>query len=78
MRQATTGGCPLIFDVTHALQRRDPATPPPAGDEHRCSSLAKAGVAVGIAGLFLEAHPDPDKRCAMAPARFRWINSNLF
>ena len=60
MREAT-GGCPLIFDVTHALQRRDPGDAASGGRRAQVLKLAKAGVAVGIAGLFLEAHPNPDE-----------------
>ena len=58
-----TGGCPLIFDVTHALQRRDPGAAASGGRRSQVLTLARAGIAVGIAGLFLEAHPDPD--CAL-------------
>ena len=63
MREAT-GGCPLIFDVTHSLQRRDPGEAASGGRRDQVLKLAKAGAAVGIAGLFLEAHPNPDEaRC---------------
>ncbi len=63
-----TGGCPLIFDVTHALQRRDPGDVASGGRRSQIVSLAKAGVAVGIAGLFLEAHPDPDNALCDGPS----------
>jgi 2-dehydro-3-deoxyphosphooctonate aldolase (KDO 8-P synthase) len=63
-----TGGCPLIFDVTHALQRRDPGDAASGGRRSQVLSLAKAGVAVGVAGLFLEAHPDPDKALCDGPS----------
>ncbi|AIO65773.1 3-deoxy-8-phosphooctulonate synthase [Burkholderia oklahomensis] len=60
----TTGGCPVIFDVTHSLQCRDPLGDASSGRRRQVLDLARAGVAVGIAGLFLEAHPDPDHaRC---------------
>jgi len=59
-----SGGLPLIFDVTHALQCRDPLGAASGGRRHQVAELGRAGIAVGIAGLFLEAHPDPDKaRC---------------
>ena len=62
--QEATGGCPLIFDVTHSLQRRDPGEAASGGRRDQVLKLAKAGAAVGIAGLFLEAHPNPDEaRC---------------
>mgnify|MGYP003630108866 FL=1 len=55
---------PLIFDVTHALQCRDPGGAASGGRRSQVAELARAGMAVGLAGLFLEAHPDPDNaRC---------------
>lgn len=59
-----SGGAPVIFDVTHALQCRDPMGAASGGRRHQVAELARAGMALGIAGLFLEAHPDPDNaRC---------------
>jgi len=59
-----SGGLPLIFDVTHALQCRDPLGAASGGRRHQVAELGRAGIAVGIAGLFLEAHPAPDQaRC---------------
>ena len=55
---------PLIFDVTHALQCRDPGGAASGGRRSQVVDLARAGMAVGLAGLFLEAHPDPSQaRC---------------
>ena len=55
---------PLIFDVTHALQCRDPGGAASGGRRSQVVDLARAGMAVGLAGLFLEAHPNPDQaRC---------------
>jgi 2-dehydro-3-deoxyphosphooctonate aldolase (KDO 8-P synthase) len=63
MREVS-GGAPVIFDVTHSLQCRDPMGSASSGRRHQVAELARAGIAVGIAGLFLEAHPDPDNaRC---------------
>ena len=67
MREVT-GGCPLIFDVTHSLQRRAPGDAASGGRRAQVVTLAKAGVAVGIAGLFLEAHPDPDTALCDGPS----------
>jgi 2-dehydro-3-deoxyphosphooctonate aldolase (KDO 8-P synthase) len=67
MSQATSG-CPLIFDVTHSLQRRDPGEAASGGRRDQVLKLAKAGVAVGIAGLFLEAHPNPDEALCDGPS----------
>ncbi len=55
----TCGDLPLIFDVTHALQQRDPMGVASGGRRQQVVDLARAGMAVGLAGLFLEAHPDP-------------------
>lgn len=54
------GGLPVVFDVTHALQQRDPLGLASGGRRSQVSELARAGVAVGLGGVFLEAHPDPD------------------
>ena len=60
----TCDDLPLIFDVTHALQCRDPGGAASGGRRSQVVDLAKAGMAVGLAGLFLEAHPDPNQaRC---------------
>ena len=59
-----TGGCPVIFDVTHSLQNRDPLGEASGGRRRQVLDLSRAGMAVGLGGLFLEAHPDPDNaRC---------------
>lgn len=50
---------PVVFDVTHALQRPGGRADSADGRGSQTAALARAGVAVGIAGLFLEAHPDP-------------------
>ncbi|RRH87599.1 3-deoxy-8-phosphooctulonate synthase [Variovorax beijingensis] len=61
---SSTGGLPAIFDVTHSLQRRDAGSEASGGRRNQVLELARAGMAVGLAGLFLEAHPDPDHaRC---------------
>ena len=55
----TTGNLPVIFDVTHALQQRDAGAAASGGRRAQVLDLARAAMAVGLAGLFLEAHPDP-------------------
>ena len=54
-----TKNLPIIFDVTHALQQRNPFDKASGGRRQQLVDLARAGMAVGLAGLFLEAHPDP-------------------
>lgn len=59
-----SGGAPIIFDVTHALQCRDPMGAASGGRRHQVAELGRAGMALALGGLFLEAHPDPDNaRC---------------
>ncbi|QRQ83312.1 3-deoxy-8-phosphooctulonate synthase [Paralysiella testudinis] len=59
-----TGDLPIIFDVTHALQQRESGASASGGRRNQVLDLALAGMATRLAGLFLEAHPDPDKaRC---------------
>jgi 2-dehydro-3-deoxyphosphooctonate aldolase (KDO 8-P synthase) len=59
---------PVVFDVTHALQQRDPGSAASGGRRQQVTELARAGMAVGIAGLFLEAHPDPAKALCDGPS----------
>ncbi|MFN9573263.1 MAG: 3-deoxy-8-phosphooctulonate synthase [Betaproteobacteria bacterium] len=53
------GDLPVIFDVTHALQQRETGAAASGGRREQVADLARAGMAVGLAGLFLEAHPNP-------------------
>ena len=64
----TCGDSPIIFDVTHALQCRDPGGAASGGRRSQVAELARAGMAVGLAGLFLEAHPEPDKALCDGPS----------
>jgi 2-dehydro-3-deoxyphosphooctonate aldolase (KDO 8-P synthase) len=54
------GNLPIIFDVTHSLQQREFGSAVSGGRRHQVNDLARAGMAVGLAGLFIEAHPCPD------------------
>ena len=63
-----TIGLPSIFDVTHSLQCRDPLGAASSGRRAQVAELARAGMAVGIAGLFLESHPDPDNAKCDGPS----------
>ena len=67
MKQVTNG-LPLVFDVTHALQRRNPGDAASGGRRHQVLELARAGVAVGVAALFLESHPNPEKALCDGPS----------
>lgn len=63
-----SGGAPIIFDVTHALQCRDPMGAASGGRRHQVAELGRSGMALGIGGLFLEAHPDPDNAKCDGPS----------
>ena len=63
-----SAGLPLIFDVTHALQCRDPMGAASGGRRHQVAELGRAAISVGIAGLFLEAHPDPNNAKCDGPS----------
>jgi len=67
MKQVTNGA-PVIFDVTHALQCRDPFGAASSGRRAQVAELARAGMATGLAGLFIEAHPDPDNALCDGPS----------
>jgi len=54
-------GYPVIFDVTHSLQMPGGRSDSAGGRRQQVVELGRAGMSQGIAGLFLEAHPDPDK-----------------
>lgn len=60
----TCPNVPIIFDVTHALQTRESGGTASGGRRSQVVDLALSGMATGLAGLFLEGHPDPDEaRC---------------
>lgn len=59
---------PVVFDATHALQQPGGRTDSAGGRRAQAVALARSGMALGIAGLFLEAHPDPDKALCDGPS----------
>jgi 2-dehydro-3-deoxyphosphooctonate aldolase (KDO 8-P synthase) len=58
---------PVVFDATHALQQPGGRADSADGRREQASALARSGIALGIAGLFLEAHPEPDKALCDGP-----------
>jgi len=54
-------GCPVIFDATHAVQQPGGQGTASGGERRFVPTLARAAVAVGVAGLFIETHQDPDR-----------------
>lgn len=76
--KAAGKGTPLIFDVTHALQCRDPSGAASGGRREQVAELARCGMAAGIAGLFLEAHPDPDSAKCDGPSALALAKLEVF
>ena len=64
-------GYPLLFDVTHALQIPGGLSHAAGGRRAQVTQLARAGISQGIAGLFLEAHPDPAQAKCDGPCALR-------
>jgi len=59
--------CPVIFDATHSVQLPGGAGIASAGERKYVAPLARAAVAAGVDGLFLEIHPDPDRALSDGP-----------
>lgn len=59
---------PVIFDATHALQKPGGREDSAGGRRAQAAQLARSGMALGIAGLFIEAHPDPDQAKCDGPS----------
>jgi len=60
-------GAPVVFDATHSVQQPGGQGASTGGDRTMVPVLARAAVAVGVAGLFIETHPDPDKAPSDGP-----------
>jgi 2-dehydro-3-deoxyphosphooctonate aldolase (KDO 8-P synthase) len=60
-------GCPVVFDATHSVQLPGGAGGKSGGQREFVPVLARAAVAVGVAGVFMETHPDPDKALSDGP-----------
>jgi 2-dehydro-3-deoxyphosphooctonate aldolase (KDO 8-P synthase) len=60
-------GCPVIFDATHAVQQPGGQGASSGGDRRFVPTLARAAVAVGVAGVFIETHQDPDRAPSDGP-----------
>ena len=75
-------GCPVVFDATHSVQLPGGQGASSGGQREFVPVLARAAVAVGIAGIFMETHPDPDKAMSDGPnswplAKMRELLINL-
>lgn len=60
-------GYPVIFDATHSVQQPGGKGTSSGGERHMVPVLARAAVAVGVAGVFIETHPDPDNAPSDGP-----------
>ena len=60
-------GCPVVFDATHAVQLPGGEGDRSGGQREHVPLLARAAVAAGIAGLFMETHPDPRRALSDGP-----------
>ena len=60
-------GCPVVFDATHSVQLPGGQGTSSGGQREFVPVLARAAIAVGIAGLFMETHPDPDRALSDGP-----------
>ena len=60
-------GCPVVFDATHSVQLPGAHGDSSGGQRQYVPTLARAAVAAGIAGLFMETHPDPDRALCDGP-----------
>jgi len=54
-------GCPVILDITHSLQQPNQAAGVTGGRPEMIETVARAGIAVGCDGIFIETHPEPSK-----------------
>jgi len=60
-------GCPVVFDATHSVQLPGGMDGKSGGQREFVPALARAAIAVGVAGVFMETHPDPDKALSDGP-----------
>jgi len=60
-------GCPVVFDATHSVQLPGGQGGSSGGQREFIPVLARAAIAVGVSGLFMETHPDPDQALSDGP-----------
>jgi 2-dehydro-3-deoxyphosphooctonate aldolase (KDO 8-P synthase) len=60
-------GCPVVFDSTHSVQQPGGLGKRSGGERRMIPVLARAAIAVGVAGLFMETHPNPDEALSDGP-----------
>jgi 2-dehydro-3-deoxyphosphooctonate aldolase (KDO 8-P synthase) len=67
LAQMRDSGAPVVFDVTHSVQKPGGLGSSSGGAREMVPVLARAGVAAGVAGLFMETHPQPDQAWSDGP-----------
>jgi 2-dehydro-3-deoxyphosphooctonate aldolase (KDO 8-P synthase) len=70
-------GCPVVFDATHSVQQPGGQGGASGGQRKFVATLAKAAVAVGVAGVFMETHQDPDNAPSDGPCMMRFDDMEL-
>ena len=70
-------GCPVVFDATHSVQQPGGLGGASGGQRQYVATLAKAAVAVGVAGVFMETHQDPDNAPSDGPCMMRLDDMEL-
>jgi 2-dehydro-3-deoxyphosphooctonate aldolase (KDO 8-P synthase) len=71
-------GYPVIFDATHSVQEPSGHGTQSAGNREYVPALSRAAIAVGVAGLFIETHPDPDNAASDGPCMMRLKDMSRF
>jgi 2-dehydro-3-deoxyphosphooctonate aldolase (KDO 8-P synthase) len=67
LAQMRATGCPVVFDATHSVQQPGGQGAATGGQREMIPVLARAAVAAGVSGLFMEIHPDPDRAWSDGP-----------
>jgi 2-dehydro-3-deoxyphosphooctonate aldolase (KDO 8-P synthase) len=67
-------GCPVVFDATHSVQLPGGQGGSSGGQREHISVLARAAIGAGVAGVFMETHPDPDKALCDGPNSWKLAN----
>jgi 2-dehydro-3-deoxyphosphooctonate aldolase (KDO 8-P synthase) len=68
-------GYPVIFDATHSVQKPGGKGSSSGGNREYVEYLAKAATAIGVDGLFMEIHPDPDNALSDGPNMIKLSNA---
>jgi 2-dehydro-3-deoxyphosphooctonate aldolase (KDO 8-P synthase) len=67
LAQMRATGCPVVFDATHSVQQPGGQGTTSGGQREMVPVLARAAIAVGISGIFMETHPNPEKALSDGP-----------